>query len=155
LNHNNGMKASILVLFLCAAYFFGGFITSAYAQDNQEFELKKKNLEDRYEDYYTRQVLLQREALEREKGTQERTAERIRENADYEKARQQYVLERPKKVEVDDKMHEREIAERKKEYERNREEFVRRMQTLKRLEAGELMIPGEEELGINVDPENL
>ncbi len=144
------MKPYVLALFLCAAYFSPLFGVLAWAQNDENFDIEKRNLEERFEDYYTRQVILERKALEREKGTGEMRDQRVREVEERERDRKQFVIERAKKVEVSDKMHEQEILERKKAYEQNREAFVRRMQAFKRLE-NDLKIPGEEELGINLE----
>lgn len=146
------MKHNFLALFLSVAYLFSS--ATVWAENDEEFEMRRRVLEDRFEDYYTRQILLERAEMEREKGINEKKSERVREDEERERIRKQFVIERQKQVQPDPKMYEKELLERKKEYEKNREEFVRRMQTLKRIER-DISIPGEEELGINLESESL
>lgn len=131
------MKFAVMLFLLCAVQSWGN---------------SRELLEERFEDYYTRQILLERERVARERGAAERSRERTQEEADYEQRRQQFVLERRREVKPDDTAHLREIEERRRQYEVTREDYVREQLRLRQL-GREYTIPPEEEL--NLSPENL
>ena len=121
---------------------------------SEDFQIRRQNLENRFEDYYTRKVLIERYLLQRDRGADEVSKERQKLAAEYEKARLDFVAQRKKTPRPDSRLHEQELLERRRQYEKMREEYVQQMRQLQKLEK-EYAIPGEEELGVELNRENL
>lgn len=121
----------------------------------QDFIIRQQNLLDRYEDYYTRLVLIDRETMKRERGAEEMKKERTALKAEYEKIRREFKRARPEENRAAELEYERQVKERKKELDRTRAEYVRQKKLLEKMESGASRIPEEEELGITMENETL
>lgn len=144
--------AAILLLQVMATAVFA--IDSEKAAE-QDFVIRQQNLLDRYEDYYTRLVLIDRETMKRERGATDMNKERAAIRAEFEKIRREFKRARPEENRAAELEYERETKARKKELDRTRAEYVRQRMLLEKMESGASRIPAEEELGITMENETL
>ncbi len=145
---------------IVAALFTQVMSWAAFASDigsaaDQDFVIRQQNLLDRYEDYYTRLVLIDRETTKRERGAEDMHKERSAIRAEYEKIRREFKRVRPEENRAAELEFDKQQKERKKELDRIRAEFVRQRQQLEKIESGAMLIPAEEELGLKMGNETL
>lgn len=121
----------------------------------QDFEIRQKNLMDRYEDYYTRMALQERESLRRERGASEMHVEREKMKAETEKIRREFKRPKSESDLAAERAYEAQLKVDKLAQEKARAEYVRQRQALEKMENGASRIPDNEELGIMQKDETL
>lgn len=148
--------ARVGLLLLWVIFQTQGSVVRAQDRDMAEaFEIKKKYMKERFEDFYTRLNVLDRLEVERRRGEEEVRRDRLQKNRAYERARQEFVQQRQKAVPLDPTAWERELKARQIAHEKARQEYVQRRNELNRLMSGVWQIPEDEEVGIDLHIEEV
>lgn len=127
---------------------FGAGTPSDEKTAAQDFEIRQQNLMDRYEDYYTRMALQERESLRRERGADEMHMERQKMKAEAEKIRREFKRPKSESDLAAEKAYDEQMKQNKIAQDKARAEYVRQRQLLEKMENGVSRIPDNEELGI-------
>lgn len=120
-------------------------------QTKTEFNIKKQQLEKRYEDFYIHFNDKERRDYERRAAAGAHTKERQDMLDEYEQARIDFVKNRKKKPARDNSSHLKELAEQAMRKERSRKIYVQRRNRLMKLREGVKKIPEEKEVGLDYE----
>lgn len=147
------LSAAIFHFLLVFAVFASAKVVLANPAEN-EFNLKKEYLQERYQDFYIMLNEEDRGEIERQKGAGQMRAEREAWAKKYEQFRKEFVRTRKPAPEMDSRKHEAELAEQKVGHEKARKEYLAKQRQLKQIEKRVGVIPEsyEYDLDPNYDP---
>ena len=132
------MSRLLIIIFLLSS-------VQAMGQDRgsteQEFDIKKKYLKQRYEDFFIREIEADRRERKRLESSEEQKKARREIRETYEQARKEYIANRKAKPVRSDEEYQKELAEQRAAHEKARREYIRRQRDLNSIEASTGVIP--------------